>query len=228
MREPQIAATNAGTIAQRYVLWGSAGHAKVLAGLIALRGGRVVALFDNREIQSSLDGVMLYIGDAGFNHWADDTDSLANVIGLAAIGGNHGRDRLAVHARFRHRGLQVRSLVHPSASVCATAIIGSGTQVLAHAIVSSEARIGEACILNHRATIDHECVLGDGVHIAPGATLCGCVTLGDNVMVGAGAVVLPRLTIGADSVIGAGAVITKDIPAGVTVMGNPGRVVNKH
>ena len=213
---------------QRYVLWGSAGHAKVLASLIALRGGRVVALFDNREVHSSLHGVLLYVGEAGFSRWADDIESLASVIGLAAIGGDRGRDRLAVHALFRRRGLQVRSLVHPDASVCATAVIGAGTQVLAQAIVAAEARIGEACILNHRASVDHECVLGDGVHIAPGATLCGCVTLGDNVMVGAGAVVLPRVSIGANSLIGAGAIVTKNIPAGVTVMGNPGRVVSKH
>lgn len=213
---------------QRYVLWGSAGHAKVLASLIALRGGQVVALFDNRDVPSALAGVALYIGEAGFRRWADKAGSLANVIGLAAIGGDRGRDRLAVHALFRHHGLQVASLVHPDASVCASAIIGAGTQVLAQAVVAAEARIGEACILNHRAAIDHECVLGDGVHIAPGATVCGCVTLGDNVMVGAGAVVLPRLSIGADSLIGAGAVVTTNIPAGVTVVGNPARVINRH
>lgn len=200
----------------------------MLASLIALRGGRVVALFDNREVQSSLDGVALYIGEDGFNRWADDTESLASVIGLAAIGGARGRERLAVQELFRRRGLQMASLMHPDASVCATALIGAGTQVLAQAVVAARARIGEVCIVNHRAAVDHECVLGDGVHVAPGATLCGCVTLGDNVMVGAGAVVLPRLTIGADSVIGAGAVVTKDIPAGVTVIGNPGRVVDKH
>ncbi len=215
------------SLAQCYVLWGSGGHAKVLASLIALRGGRVIALFDNHDVQSSLDGVALYIGEAGFKCWADSMKSLTGVLGLAAIGGHRGRDRLAVHALFRHHGLQVKSLVHPDASVCTTAVIGAGTQVLAQAMVAAEARIGEACILNHRAAVDHECVLGDGVHIAPGATLCGCVTLGDNVMVGAGAVVLPRLSIGANCVIGAGAIVTKNIPAGVTVRGNPGRVVNK-
>ena len=157
MGKSRTALPDTASAAQRYVLWGSAGHAKVLASLIALRGGRVVALFDNREVQSSLDGVVLYIGEAGFNRWADDTKSLAGVIGLAAIGGDRGRDRLAVHALFRHRGLQVRSLVHPDASVCATAVIGAGTQVLAQAIVAAEARIGEACILNHRAGVDHEC-----------------------------------------------------------------------
>ena len=189
---------------QLYVLWGSAGHAKVLASLIDLRGGRVVALFDNRDVPPAVDGVALYIGEAGFDRWAEETESLGSVIGLAAIGGDRGRDRLAIHALFQRRGLQLGNLVHPDASVCATAVIGAGTQVLAQAVVAAGARVGQACILNHRAAVDHECVLGDGVHVAPGATLCGCVTLGDRVMVGAGAVVLPRLSVGADSVIGVG------------------------
>ena len=214
--------------AQRYALWGSAGHAKVLASLIALRGGRVVALFDNRDLPPAIDGVPLFVGEAGFEAWADAQQTLADVIGLAAIGGHRGRDRLAIHATFRRRGLGPGTLVHPDASVCSTATLGSGTQVLAQAVVAARARLGEACIVNHRASVDHECVLGDGVHIAPGATLCGCVMVGDNVMVGAGAVVLPRLSLGADSVVGAGAVVTKDVAAGATVVGNPARVIDRH
>lgn len=212
---------------RRYVLWGSSGHAKVLASLIALSGGRVIALFDNSDVAPAIADVPLYIGEAGFKLWADTMETVADVTGLVAIGGARGRDRLLIHALFRDRGLHLDSVIHPDASVCGSAKIGVGTQVLAHAIVAADARIGVACILNHRASVDHECMLGDGVHVAPGATLCGCVTVGDNVMIGAGAVVLPRLIIGSDSVIGAGAVITKNVASGVVVAGNPGRVLRK-
>lgn len=215
----------------RYVLWGSAGHAKVLASLIALRGGKVVALFDNNpDAVSVLPGVPLYIGKEGFERWCDaqsDRDHLDRdrLYGLAAIGGARGLDRLRVHEYFRRRNVQVEPLVHPGTSVCATALLGPGTQVLAGAVVAADAVLGEACIVNHHATADHECVLGDGVHLAPGATLCGCVKLGNNVMIGAGAVVLPRVTIGENTVVGAGAVVTRDLPAGVVVVGSPARIV---
>ena len=54
----------------RYVLWGSAGHAKVLASIIAMRGDRVVALFDNSpQAASVLKGVSLYIGKDEFASW---------------------------------------------------------------------------------------------------------------------------------------------------------------
>jgi len=206
-----------------YALWGNAGHARVLAALIERQGGRVVALFDRMAGPAVLHGVPLHVGEAGFERWAADLSEPGRVTGLAAIGGARGRDRLDVHARFRRHGLAQGVLVHPDASVCATALLGPGTQVLARAVVAAGARLGAACIVNHGAQVDHECVLGDGVHIAPGATLCGCITVGDGAMVGAGAVVLPRLRLGADCVVGAGAVVTRHVPPGTTVVGNPAR-----
>ena len=210
---------------QRYAIWGCAGHAKVLASLIALRGGKVVALFDTHEVASVLPGVAMHVGEAGFDRWADAADALDQVIGLVAIGGSRGRDRLAIQQRFRARGLRLTSIVHPDASVCVSAVLGAGTQVLAQAVVAADARLGEACIVNHGASVDHECRVGHGVHLAPAATLCGLVTLHDNVMVGAGAVVLPRLSIGENSIVGAGAVVTRDVPPNVVVVGNPARRV---
>ena len=212
---------------RRYVLWGSAGHAKVLAALIARQGGVVLATFDNDPRARPLDGVPLAIGEAGFARWAEATAGLDAVVGLAAIGGARGRDRLAIQQLFARHGLRLAPLVHPDASVCASAQLGPGTQVLAQAVVAADARIGAAGIVNHRASVDHECVLGDGVHVAPGATLCGCVTVGDGAMIGAGAVVLLRLAIGADAVVGAGAVVVRDVPAGAAVVGNPARLQSK-
>jgi sugar O-acyltransferase (sialic acid O-acetyltransferase NeuD family) len=211
---------------ERFVVWGSAGHAKVVASLLGLRGASIIALFDNDpSARSALPDVPLYIGLEGLDRWAKESaERKPSVYAAIAIGGSRGRDRLSLKALLEVRGLMAPTLVHPDASVCATAVLGAGTQILAGAVVAADARIGEACIVNHRASVDHECVIGHGVHMAPGATLCGCVTVSDGAMVGAGAVILPRLTIGADAIIGAGAVVTRNIPPGSVVTGNPGRV----
>lgn len=213
---------------RNYIIWGSAGHAKALASLVALRRGRIVALFDgNPAATSVLTGVHLHIGTKGFSYWHENEWDGHELFGLVAIGGALGRDRLEIQNIFSAYGVRVEPIVHPDASVCETAFLGSGTQVFAQAVVSSDAQIGEGCIINHRASADHECQLGDGVHLAPGSTLCGCVQIGDNVLVGAGAVVLPRVKIGDNAIIGAGAVVTRDVPADVVVVGCPAEVIGK-
>ena len=204
-----------------FVIWGCAGHAKVLISLIKSQGDQVIAFFDNKEVFSLLSDVPFYLGEDGFHTWLNTQQNLLNITGLVAIGGHRGNDRLIIQNIFRLAGLALQPLVHPTASVCGTANIGDGSQVLAHAVVAADCKVGEGCIINHNVTLDHECILGDGVHLAPGATVCGLVTIGDNVMIGAGAVILPRLTIARNSIIGAGAVVTKDVPAGSIVVGNP-------
>lgn len=214
---------------RRYVLWGSAGHALVLAEAIRRLGDDIVALFDNSpHVTSVIRGVELVGGLEALPAWAAATPERCEMYGLVAIGGARGRDRLKLQQCMADIGLRIEPLIHPAAFVADDAVLGAGTQVLAMAVVAAQVRLGTACIVNHKALVDHECNIGDGVHIGPGATLCGCVTIGDNAMIGAGAVVLPRLSIGSDAVVGAGAVVTRDIPDGTVVIGNPARILQNY
>lgn len=196
----------------------------MLRSLITLRGGRVVATFDSDPAAAALPGVPLHVGEGGLLRWLAEDKLHAEAHGLVAIGGARGRDRLAIQALYARHGIRMEPLVHPDASVCVTAQLGAGAQVLAQAVVAADARLGAACIVNHKASVDHECQVGDGVHVGPGATLCGLVSVGDCAFIGAGAVVLPRLSIGADAIVGAGSVVTRDVPAGAVVIGNPARI----
>jgi sugar O-acyltransferase (sialic acid O-acetyltransferase NeuD family) len=207
-----------------FVIWGCAGHAKVLVSLIKSQGGQVIAFFDKSMVASILPNVPIYIGETGFNTWINELQEISPIYGAVAVGGHSGSDRMVIQKKFRFAGLKLDPLIHPTSFVCDTARIGEGSQVLAQAVVAAECELGEVCIINHKASVDHECILGHGVHIAPGATVCGCVTIGDNVMIGAGSVILPRITIGHDSIIGAGAVVTKDVPERSIIVGNPGRI----
>ena len=220
------AQTKAGGGAGEVVIWGASGHAKVLAECIAPLGYRVAALFDNRPILGSpLPGVRVYRGWEGFEDWRRAHGGRQKF--LVAIGGDRGRDRLEIHDRLEAAGLTPMQAIHRTAFVATNATLGPGSHVLANSTVGVETRIGKQCIINTNASVDHECVLGNGVHVAPGATLAGCVEIGDCVLVGAGAVVLPRIRVGAAAVIGAGAVVTADVPARTTVVGNPARPLRK-
>jgi sugar O-acyltransferase (sialic acid O-acetyltransferase NeuD family) len=213
---------------RRCLLWGSAGHAKVLAAILSSRGDRLVALFDNNlTVTPAVLGVPLMGGLDEFLHWIGRQDLTSPLYGWVAVGGHRGRDRITLQLALLQAGIRMPPLIHPSAFVCPTASVGAGSQVLAQAVVAAEAQMGQACIINHRASVDHECVLGNGVHVAPGATLCGCVTVGHGAMIGAGAVILPRLKIGEDAIVGAGAVVTHNVPSGAVYIGNPARAITQ-
>jgi sugar O-acyltransferase (sialic acid O-acetyltransferase NeuD family) len=211
---------------EKFVLWGSSGHAKVLADLIALRGSSVVALFDNDpQVQSSIPNVPMCGNETGLRNWLSLRGCVAGMGAALAIGGARGRDRQALALLLRQAGFSLPTLSHPSAVVSETARLGDACQILANAVVAADVCLGDVCIVNNGAIVDHECILGSGVHLAPGATLCGCVNVGKYVMVGAGAVILPRIIIGEGAVVGAGAVVNRNVPAGAVVVGNPGRVI---
>ncbi|PAY16606.1 sugar acetyltransferase [Rhodopirellula sp. SM50] len=211
---------------QRFVLWGSAGHALVLEEAIRRGCGKVVALFDNSPTATSvLPGVRLFGAIRELRQWTSETPDACDHRALVAIGGSRGRERLAMQSALLEVGFSMPPLIHPCAFVAENAIVGEGTQVLAGSSVAAAVSIGDACIVNHSASVDHECQIGDGVHIAPGATLCGCIAVGENSMIGAGATVLPRLQIGENSIVGAGAVVTRNVPANSVVVGIPASVV---
>ncbi len=99
------------------------------------------------------------------------------------------------------------------------------------------ATIGRHLFIDHGmgVVIGETAEIGDDVTLYQGVTLGGTSgtpgkrhpTLGHGVVVGAGAKVLGPFTVGAGAKIGSNAVVVKAVPAGATVVGIPGRVVQK-
>lgn len=206
-----------------FILWGAAGHARVLRDMIEDQGDRLVALFDNDPaVSSPFQDVPVHHGMAGFRTWR--TANPGPFQALAAIGGARGRDRLAIERELAEAGLAIPRIIHPTAWVARSASLAAGVQLLAHARVSSAATLGEAVIVNSGANVDHECIIERGCHLAPGVVLAGNVRIGEFTLVGPGAVILPRVHVGRDTIIGAGSVVTRDVPDGVVAWGNPARI----
>ena len=218
---------NFNTLPPDVIIWGGTGQAKVVRPIIEYYGSKVVAVFDNTpNLPTPFPDVELYHGHKQFEVWIKSRNR--KEIGFCvAIGNPHGRVRIRLHDLLVKEGLTPVTVVHPTAWVADNATIGSGSQILAGAVIAPEATIGRQCIINTNASVDHEDVLEDGVEVAPGATLCGLVHVGVNAWICAGATVLPHIRIGADAIVGAGAVVMKDVPDGITVVGIPATPVSK-
>ena len=99
------------------------------------------------------------------------------------------------------------------------------------------AQIGRRVFIDHGdgVVIGETTIIGDDVTIYQGVTLGGTgkdvgkrhPTIGNNVTIGAGAKVLGPINIGDNVKIGAASVVLKEVPPNCTVVGNPGRVVQK-
>jgi sugar O-acyltransferase (sialic acid O-acetyltransferase NeuD family) len=209
------------------ILWGGTGQAIVVEDFLPALGYRIIAVFDNdRQVASPFKNIPVYHGDSGFEKWLASVTS--NNIGfIVTIGGDNGKDRVAIADFLESRLLFPVSAIHPNAYVSPSVEQGNGIQVMAKACINARAVIGDYSIVNTASTIEHECVLGKGVHIGPGTTLAGCATIGENTFIGAGSVVLPRIKIGPNATIGAGSVVTGNIPDNVIAYGAPTKIVKR-
>jgi sugar O-acyltransferase (sialic acid O-acetyltransferase NeuD family) len=213
-----------------FVFWGAAGHAKVLADILSLQGGKLIALFDNsHEISSPWPDIPLYFGEEGFFSWRKKVVSPPYTIQAAiAIGGARGKDRCQIAEFFSLEDISLPPMIHPKSNLSESAFISEGCHILAGSTVCADTKLDRCVILNTNSSVDHECHLSEGVHIAPGATLCGLINVGAYTMIGPGSVIVPRVNIGSNTIIGAGSVVTSDIGDNVIAWGSPAKIMKEN
>ncbi len=191
-----------------YVI-GAGGHAKVVIDTLQAAGRQVLAVFDDdpRRWGDSLLGVPI---EGPISAIPSEKQA------VIAVGDNGTRRRLA-------ETLQLRwvTVIHPAATVAASAIVDEGAVIFAGAVVQPDARIGRHVVINTSASIDHDCVIEPFAHVAPGCCLAGNVTVGSETLLGIGSRVVPNVIIGEQVVVGAGGVVIRSVESGHTVVGVP-------
>ena len=205
----------------KLVVWGASGHARSVADAIdSARLGSVAAFIDDVNpvaAGASFLGTPL-LGAAGELQRLH-AEGVRHA--LVAVGDSRARMRLA--ARLKALGFTLPVLVHGTAYVARTAVVGEGTVVLARAVVGAAAHVGAGVIVNTGATVDHDCIVGDGAHLCPGVVAGGHAQVGVGAWIGIGATLKDRVRVGANTTVGAGAVVVDDLPDNVVAYGVPAR-----
>jgi len=202
------------------VIWGAGGHGKVVLDL-ARRTGRYRQICfiddDPARVGQTLCDCLVVRKDDAF-------DAPVDAQLIIAIGSNHIRTEKFLGAQSSRRSMV--TLTHPTAVLDPSSTIGTGSVVMAGAILNACVRVGENCIVNTGAILEHDCRIGDHCHISPRATLGGQVIVGPYAHIGIGAVILPRISIGEGAVVGAGAVVIRPVAPFTTVVGVPAKPIS--
>lgn len=201
------------------IIIGAGGHGKVVAD-IAIKMNKwksIVFLDDNDSVKDCMGlKVLGRIADAA------KYKEVAQFV--VAIGNNIIREQ--VQERLESLGVEIISLVHPSAVIGTDVLIGIGTVVMPGAIINSSSKIGKGCIINTGCTIDHDNIIEDYVHISPGVNLAGTVKICKGSWIGIGSVVSNNVKITSGCTIGAGAVVVKDITEPGIYVGIPAKKID--
>ena len=205
-------------------LVGSSGQAKVIIDLVEKEGRhKIVGLIDAARS----------IGDStlGYSVLGREIDLPALIVEyglkgiLIAIGDNSVRAIVAATILELCPNLPFVTAVHPSASIGKQTTLGSGTVVMAGAVVNPCCQVGQFCILNTKSSLDHDSVMEDFSSLAPGVTTGASCRIGTYSAVSIGAVLRHGITIGEHSVIGGGSYVTKDVEPFSIAYGTPARKI---
>lgn len=137
------------------------------------------------------------------------------------------RTKQYISKKCRSLGVGFITVIHPSAVVMQSAIIGRGSFIGACAIINTNAQIGDHVIINTQAIIEHDTLIENYVNISPNACIGSRVRIAARTFIGSGANVRARISIGQNSIIGMGSLVTKDLPEKVLAYGFPVKIIKK-
>lgn len=141
---------------KRLLIIGAGGHGLVVEEIAKACGYETIDFLDDKAPNAvgkinevsfyapNYDGVIISIGNNAVR--CDITEKLETI-----------------------EGINVVTLIHPTAFVSKSATIGKGTVIEPNVTINANSKIGEGCIISVGVIVDHDCKIGCFSHINAGA-----------------------------------------------------------
>ncbi|WP_455264315.1 PglD-related sugar-binding protein [Phascolarctobacterium sp.] len=142
-------------MAKSLLIIGAGGHGKVVKEVAEAVGYDKIAFLDDNSAEA--------VGKIA------DSKQFVQEYQAAFVGIGNNKFRNELLQRLEQEGYEIPVLLHPTAYISKTAVIGKGTVVEPKAIVNANSKVGTGCIISVGAIVDHDVVLEDCVHVNAGA-----------------------------------------------------------
>ena len=119
------------------------------------------------------------------------------------------------------------TLVHPTASVSRTALLGRGVVIFQHVSVTTNVRIGDHVTILPNSIVSHDDWIEDYTSVAGGVCISGNVHVGRSCYLGTRSALMSGILIGDGSLVGMGSVVLHSVEPHSVVVGNPARLLRR-
>lgn len=209
------------------VILGASGFAKEMLWLLEKNNEivpewNVVGFVD--ETKTGLEPVENY-GVVGDDEWLLNYPHPINAI--CGIGSPSLRRKVIQKYKNKAHHVLFPPIVSRRADVCQHARLGEGSIVCTGVMIAPHVKLGDFVTINLGVTIGHDTVIQEFGQVNLGANISGNVFIESDCDIGIGTCIIQGKHIGPKTIIGAGSVIIRDIPGHCTVVGNPGRILEK-
>ena len=210
----------------KVVIFGSSGHAKVIADIIESEA--------NFELLGFIDKFKS-VGEKILGYRViGDEQSLPSLMkkfkfnqGVVGIGDNFIRSKAVKTINELAPSFQFINCIHKSARVSKYLTIGTGNVVMPGATINTSSVISNHCILNTNSSLDHDCIIGNFSFLRPNSTIGGNCNIGEFSNVGIGASIFHGIHVDSNCIIGGGSLVNKNTEPNSVYYGVPARLISK-
>jgi len=205
------------------IVLGRGGHAKVVIDMIEEDSRfNIIGVTDsNIENDNFFEGYPLLGNDDVLQDYYNK--GIKNIVlGIGGFIDNNLRRKL--YEKVVAIGFNLPPIIHSSAVISKTAIIGQGTVIKRGAIIDTKVQIGVNNVVEIGAIVGHESIVGDHVLLSANVMISAYNNVGDDAFFAVASTIVSGINVCQGALIGAGAVVVKDINKKGTYIGIPAKL----